>query len=150
MEKVPTLYTLCHLIPLTQCSKEIVRPLTPGGRPKPGLPNTDKIQPVGTFHSGHCHPLPCQSPGVSPGPRWRRGGRALEVCPGLAERRRSLPDCVSRPGQLPFPPTVSRDTLDSGVEGKVSRQCLPWGPVWESRQRKVIGGTSLAVQWLKF
>lgn len=123
-KKSPRQYPLCHLTPHSGLQTDLSGSGAPGRRPRPGLPNTDIIQPVGTFHSGHLHPLPGQSPGVSPGPGWRRGGRALEVHPGLAQRGRYLPGCVSRPNQLPFLPAVSRDT---GVEGNVTRECFPWG-----------------------
>ena len=69
-----------------------------------------------------------------------RPGREREAPAGLCLKTRSAS----------IPAHCLQDMLDSGMEGKVRRQCLPWGLLWESRQRKVIGGTSLEIQWLKF
>lgn len=61
-KKVPTpVPSLPPGTPHSGLQTDLLGPRAPGGRPKPGPPNTTLAQPVGIFHSGHHHHCPARA-----------------------------------------------------------------------------------------
>lgn len=145
--KSPHLYPLCHLIPLTQCSKQIVRPLSPRKEAKTQACQTPiKSSPWGLSTLATAHlARALESPLALDG----GGAGALGVCPGLVKKE-VLPACVSRPGH-PIPAHSLQGHAGLWAKGQGKGGILPsLGSGFGEQTKESHRRDFLAVQWLKF